>query len=587
LLGPGTVEDVVRVLSSLVSLPSYVALGTLPRDRVALVSDKEGFRSLWLLDPSSRELRRLVDEPISFASRARSWVSRIVYGVDVAKGAELHKLFALDIDTGEKVEIDAPPARVLGLAHDDKSIAFTASTRSGVHLYLAKWDGSCEKLADINAIASVTDVNERYIAGFGILRGDPRSYELFFYDLRAGELRVYTPKPGSVNQGPILRGSLALFESNFEGRNRLYEYSIENGELRKVSFKHGDYDSFDPVSHRFYDYVGDSVYCVAMKNGRTRLFVDGKEIPTPRGCIAGFPAFLSDGSVVLTVSSLVKPPHVIRVSPDGSTEVLVENEIPKDVRDRIGEVRFVKYRSFDGLEIPMYVVESRSSPKPGRGVVYIHGGPWFEVADEWRVLIAALAACGYHVLAPNYRGSTGYGEEFRRLIIGDPGGGDLEDIVYAKKWGVENGLVKEGEVCSIGYSYGGYATLLALGKKPEEWKCGVAGAAVADWEEMYELSDAVFRKFIETLFAGKRELFSERSPITYVDKVKAPLCIIQPQNDSRTPLKPVLRYVSKLLELGKTFELHVAPDMGHVIRTMDDAVKILLPALLFLKRYLG
>jgi len=191
------------------------------------------------------------------------------------------------------------------------------------------------------------------------------------------------------------------------------------------------------------------------------------------------------------------------------------------------------------------------------------------------------------VLAPNFRGSTGYGEEFRRRIIGDPGGGDLEDVVYAKKWGVESSLAKEGEVCVFGYSYGGYATLLALGKKPSEWKCGVAGAAIADWVEMYELSDAIFKKFIETLFAGKMELLEERSPIKYVENVRAPLCIIQPQNDSRTPLKPVLKYVSRLLELGKVFELHVAPDMGHVIRTMDDAVKVLLPALLFLKRYLG
>lgn len=138
----------------------------------------------------------------------------------------------------------------------------------------------------------------------------------------------------------------------------------------------------------------------------------------------------------------------------------------------------------------------------------------------------------------------------------------------------------------MGYSYGGYMTFLALGKYPEIWKCGVAGAGVVDWEEMYELSDAIFKKFIEVLFDNKKELFKDRSPITYVKNVKVPVCIIHPQNDSRCPIQPILKYVNKLVEQGNTFELHVVPDMGHYIKTTEDIVKILLPAILFLNKYL-
>jgi dipeptidyl aminopeptidase/acylaminoacyl peptidase len=138
----------------------------------------------------------------------------------------------------------------------------------------------------------------------------------------------------------------------------------------------------------------------------------------------------------------------------------------------------------------------------------------------------------------------------------------------------------------MGYSYGGYMTLWAMASKPDLYECGVAGASVADWEEMYELSDAIFRFFIETLFAGSRELLRERSPISRVDGVKKPICIIHPQNDTRTPLKPVIRFMSLMLEKGKTFEAHIIPDMGHVVNTVDDAMKILLPAILFLNRCL-
>jgi dipeptidyl aminopeptidase/acylaminoacyl peptidase len=188
-------------------------------------------------------------------------------------------------------------------------------------------------------------------------------------------------------------------------------------------------------------------------------------------------------------------------------------------------------------------------------------------------------------VAPNFRGSTGYGEKFRRLDIGDPGGADMEDVAAARKWAVESGLSKEGEVSIVGYSYGGYTTLMQLTTKPKLWKCGVAGAPVADWEKMYELADRYFKTFQEVLFAGKRDIFRERSPITYVENIQAPICIVQPQNDSRTPIQPVLDFVSKLISFGKSFELHVLPDIGHAVSLNNEALaKFLLYAAMFLSR---
>jgi dipeptidyl aminopeptidase/acylaminoacyl peptidase len=140
----------------------------------------------------------------------------------------------------------------------------------------------------------------------------------------------------------------------------------------------------------------------------------------------------------------------------------------------------------------------------------------------------------------------------------------------------------------MGYSYGGYMTLLALGKLPDKWDFGIAGASVADWVEMYDLSDSFFKSFMEVLFIGKNlDLMKNRSPISYVNNVKAPLCIIHSQNDTRTPLVPVLRYVQELQKGGKTFEFHVIPNLGHTIYKIDDAIDLLLPALIFLKKLFG
>ncbi len=160
------------------------------------------------------------------------------------------------------------------------------------------------------------------------------------------------------------------------------------------------------------------------------------------------------------------------------------------------------------------------------------------------------------------------------------------DIVYARNYAIKIGSAKEDKIAIMGYSYGGFMTFLATVKHPELWRCGVAGAGITDWNEMYQLSDPLFKQFINMLFAGKKELWKDRSAINFANKLKAPLCILHPQNDSRTPLKPVLKYCMKLLENGKTFELHIVPDMGHMVIKMDDALKILFPAIIFLEKYM-
>ncbi len=324
---------------------------------------------------------------------------------------------------------------------------------------------------------------------------------------------------------------------------------------------------------------------IGKKDGRTKLFIDGEEIVLPEGTIHGYPVFIDD-KVFVALSNITSPPKIYRKSlKENDLEIVVDNKLPDYIASMIAGHEFIRYKSFDGLEIPAYIIYSNTE-KPGPAIVYVHGGPWSEVMDSFSRMITPLVAMGYHVIAPNFRGSTGYGDDFRGMDIGDPGGGDLEDIVYAGKYVVEKNIADRDRLAVMGYSYGGYMTYLALGRYPDLWRTGVAGAGIVDWEETYSLSDALFRNFIEILFGGKKELWRERSPITYVDNVKAPICIIHSQNDTRTPLKPVLKYIEKLLEKGNSFETHIVPDTGHAILRIEDAIKILLPALIFLEKYL-
>ncbi len=586
-MGSSSISDIIKTLEILVKIPIYTTLG-ISQNNLVYLSTEEGIRSLWSMDLATKELKKLTTEPIHSVAIPVKTSPYIIFTRDVAKGKELHKVFYVNVLSGvEKLLVDTPPMRIFGISFDGFRAAFTAATAEDIAIYLAKKDGSWEKLIKLETLAFVTDVNDKYIVGYGNLRKDPKTFEIFTYSLETSEFKAYTPKPGSQNKTPRVKEESILFESNFEGTNRLYLCSPENNAVKKVEFTHRDYDIYNPVEHDAYGWLDDGkIWAIGRKNGRSKLFIDGEEVPTPSGTIHGIPGFL-ESKVFVAVSSLSTPPKVFEISLESKeSNIVINNTLPKELEEKIGEVKHVRYRSFDGLEIPMYVIESKAASKPGPSVIYVHGGPWAEVGDVWSISIASLVTLGYHVLAPNFRGSTGYGEEFRILDIGDPGGGDLLDVVHARNWGVKNNIVDENSVAIMGYSYGGYMTFLAVGKHPNLWKCGVAGAGIVDWGKMYDLSDAIFRKFIEVLFANRRNLFKERSPITYVNKVTAPLCIIHPQNDTRTPLKPILRYMNELLELGKTFEAHIIPDMGHFIATMDDAIKILLPALVFLEKQL-
>jgi dienelactone hydrolase len=554
-------------------------------DRLIYVSTEEGIVSLWSSDLNGGDRRKITKERIMNTARPNRENNLVVYSVDVSRGRELQKIFFGD-NSGEKEPdtLEMEPVRILGLLQHDKGVVYTGSSDIDIALYIGEPGGKAEKLYSSDKIFFSTDSWHKVVVGHGLLEGNPRSSEIFIYDLDTGQFKVYTPKRGSVNGPPKIYNSRLLFTSNYEGKTNLYTYDIDKDLLEPAKFLYDDY-----LKHDIKDYVNygwtetGKIWFIGKTRGRGIVFYDGQEVKHPRGT----PTYLEEhhGILYLTLSSFKSPPSIYRITPDRQeASPIISSILDDEIKEAFGETIFLKYKSFDELEIPCFIIESKS-PKPGPTILYVHGGPWSEVADSWNISIASLVANGFHVVAPNFRGSTGYGEEFRLLDIGDPGGGDLKDIVYARKYAFEEGIADK--VAIMGYSYGGFMTFLATVKEPELWSCGVAGAGITDWSEVYELGDAVFKMFVEVLFDGKRELWKDRSAIHYVEKLKSPLCILHPQNDTRTPLRPVLKYVLKLSELGKTFEMHIAPDMGHILTRMDDAMKILYPALIFLLKHMN
>lgn len=574
-------SEVLNLLEKLVRHPLYYLIG-IAGGRIIYQSTVEGTVDLWSSELNGDRPIRLASEVLLICHPSHT-DKKIYYSIDVSGGREMAKIYATDIYGEETFEaLEMEPVRIFGIAKHKNMIAYSGVSMNENMVCIAEEGDKSEKIFSTDKWIFVVDMNDKYIIGGGTLAGDPRSMEIFIYDRETNMHRIYTPKAGSFNMPSNLYYNKILFTSNYENDKKLYVYDIEEDEVFKPSLRGKDYLKYAFQDYQSYGYTENGkIWFVGLYNYRGYAYLDGYKIYHPEGTPSNLEVY--NDNIYIGFSSL-KIPYSIYKTRIGTEEwtKIIGMDLAKEITDRLGDTKIVRYKSFDNLEIPTVIFEAKNK-KPGLTVLYVHGGPWSHVGDFWSVLITSLVVSGFHVIAPNFRGSTGYGEDFRRLDIGDPGGGDLKDIVYARKYALDAGLASK--IAIMGYSYGGFMTFLATVKEPDLWHAGVAGAGVTDWKEMYELADAAFRHFQEILFAGKKEeLWGDRSAINFIENLKTPLCILHPQNDTRTPLKPIIKYMNRLIELGKTFEAHIFPDMGHIITKIDDMFKLVYPAIVFLKR---
>jgi dipeptidyl aminopeptidase/acylaminoacyl peptidase len=231
-----------------------------------------------------------------------------------------------------------------------------------------------------------------------------------------------------------------------------------------------------------------------------------------------------------------------------------------------GEI--VSYPSFDGKKIHALVLKPRvqrlGSPPPA--IVYVHGGPNGQVTMSFRTIFHVLTEAGFVVIAPNYRGSTGYGKPFEDANNKDWGGGDLKDLTAAVKFFAGRGDIDPKRVGITGGSYGGYMTLTALSRTPDVWKAGVELYGMPDLVMDYLLSKSRFADWYETEMGNLKThaaLYRERSPLPYLDDIKAPLLIFQGAQDTNVPKAESDLLVAVLRELKKDYQYIVYPDEGH------------------------
>ena len=258
---------------------------------------------------------------------------------------------------------------------------------------------------------------------------------------------------------------------------------------------------------------------------------------------------------------------------------------------RLPKAEIVHYKSADGtiisalLWVPFNLARDSKAP----GVVLPHGGPTGQTVDSFNRTAVALASRGFVAIAPNVRGSTGYGRAFEQANRKDLGGRDLEDEIAGAKFLVDTGYVDAKKVGITGGSYGGYMTLMAIAKAPNLWAAAVEQYGIIDWQQMLLHESPVLQEYEKGLLGDPvkdKDVYTASSPLTYMKNATAPLLVLQGDNDIRVPKDQAEKVIAVLKANGRTVDAHFYPGEGHGFYKREDQIDAMERTVAWMEKYL-
>jgi dipeptidyl aminopeptidase/acylaminoacyl peptidase len=334
---------------------------------------------------------------------------------------------------------------------------------------------------------------------------------------------------------------------------------------------------------------GKSVTWTANVDGYTEVYLHDlaagttKALPLPKGVnypVGAQSAFDHDGSRLLYNHNGPNAPADLwtyRLATGKSQQIT--NSLVAGVRaEDMVEPFLVHFPSRDGkwtISAFVYVPYNMVRNGQNAALVYVHGGPTSQTVNSFNRFIQHMVNQGYMVIAPNYRGSTGYGKEFQRANLFDMGGGDLQDVLAAADFIKQTGYLDPKKIALVGGSYGGYMTMMGVTKAPEVWAAGVPIVPFVNWFTEIQNEDPVLRQSdLATMgdLEKNKDLFHDRSPIFFVDQIKAPLLLLAGGNDPRCPKEESQQVVDAVKKRGGTVELKIYENEGHGFARVENQI---------------
>lgn len=565
-------------------------------DHLALVSNRGGIYQAWAHDLGDGSWRRASDEPVGVEAAWMLPGDRIAWWRDTT-GDERGLLVATTFSGGEPAPVfpEIPEGWLTGHSFDAGRAAISMEVDGSYRTYLIEADGATRELLASPDPAGVGSAEPG--AGGGLSadgtflcirhaeHGDILHAALRVFDLSTGaaiadledkgrnlDPAAWSPQAGdqrlafTSEQGPFERPAIWDVRT---GERRDLELDLPGGAFPLGWFP----DALALLVLHEHEGKSQLLRVAVDTSAATPLTplegdIDGAEIRP-------------DGSTWYRITDSVRPARI--VDTDGTMVLASPDELAPSGRSYTG--RFATNPSGD--RIHMFVVTPEGDG-PFPTVFNIHGGPEWHERDRFDTETQAFVDNGYAVALVNYRGSTGYGIEFREALIGNVCFVETEDIIACLDALIADGTTDPERVFWSGWSWGGCLACFNAGTQPDRWRAIFAGIPAGDFIAAHWASAPELQAWDDAVYGGSPDqvpdAYARSDPMTYVDAVNAPILVIAGESDPRCPIEGVMPWVDALRARNHPVELELYPE-GHHTNSMDGQVKHMQLVLDFFEKY--
>ncbi|MDT0161405.1 S9 family peptidase [Bacillus sp. AG4(2022)] len=544
-----------------------------------------GKYNLWAMD-----LPNQFPYPLSFQNQSCQEIEydkegRFLLAVIDSDGDENGQVYALPRNGGELKPIRTHEnARHMGLiaSKDGKTLYYTSSKEDATFLkaYAYNMETGEEKVLlhgrDAATFLTAKSPDEkRFVFG----RMFANTYSLAYaWDGEKEVLLTPEAEPQHTVTDAVFtsENDIYLVTNYKEDLSYLAKFNLETNEFTKILSLDGE-----DFSGLKYDKKGHTLYISSQKGAEDHLYRYGLEegkaeqLELPASTIDGL-SVAESGNLYLLGRSAVTPPNLYKYE-KGEWTQLTNNRVPGVSEEEMAEPEILHYPSYDGLEIEALFFRAKEENSNGHVILWPHGGPQAAERASFRSLFQFLVHRGYSIFAPNFRGSSGYGLSYMKMVEGDWGYGPRLDNVEGLEWLIKNGYAEREKLLLMGGSYGGYMALLLHGRHPEYFKAVVDIFGPSDLfsfiESVPEHWKPVMNQWVGDPVKDKEKLI-EYSPITYLDTMTKPMLVIQGAKDPRVVKAESDKIVAALQEKGREVEYMVLDDEGHGFSKKDNEIKV-------------
>jgi dipeptidyl aminopeptidase/acylaminoacyl peptidase len=421
--------------------------------------------------------------------------------------------------------------------------------------------------------------------------------DLYLVDTTNGSGRHLTPHKGDVKYSPIgfSADDKTLYVASDLDKEFVNLAAIDLASGKLSFLKEEDHDVETATLSSDGRYLAYTVNRDGYQDLNVWDFTAKQPVSLPRmpNGIVTTGDFTNDGhtlSLVLNAPSRSADVWLLDLTVGHMQQVTRSSAAGIDARSFV-EPSLVKYKSFDGREISAFLYLPKNAPKDHSlpTILSVHGGPEAQERPLFNPLYQYFVSRGYAVLAPNIRGSSGFGKSYLAMDNGPKRWDALKDLDATVDFIGMQPALNPGKVAIIGGSYGGFAVLAMMAHYPKRFAAGIDMFGVTDFKT-FLANTAPFRRPLRAAEYGdpvKDSAYMDAiSPALHADRITAPLMVIQGSNDPRVPESESAQIVKKVRAKGRPVEYLLFPDEGHGIAKLPNRIKAYEAAVAFLDKYL-